>query len=291
MFKKIIILLIMLILFLTGCGKESTEIENNKQNENDTTKTSYTTVIALEETSEKITEKMKIEGMGEIEFIHSTTSSYETLLQGKIAKGDIIIIDDFQYVFMKKFNGEEYIDSDFFGFSVKALKQKATYTQMYDSLFNGIVIDADYCFYDNTLIESPPHMSSNIYSANHCFENCSNLKFDDIAMFLHIMPNLSETQYMFASCDGITKATMYQGNIVNTTGMFKNCKNLTSFETISDKVEIVDNMFENCINLNGNIFLGSGIKSYKDIFKNTQQEIVLMGNIQENILKEYNNVN
>lgn len=296
MYKKIIILLLIIVICMTGCtNKQPDEGNDNPSNnitqtENIDSNGDMIMAVSLDETEEKITETFTHESLGKITFIHSTTSSIESLNNGEIARGDVLIIGDFQYTFMKQYDGEKYVDWEHNGFTVKAIKEKETYEDMYDVLFNAQVISADYCFYNNKLLKTPPHLSSKVSSTNHCFDGCTNLVFDDIAMYLHTLTYLNTTQYMFANCDAITNADMYQGEIQDTTGMFFNCKNLTQFTTISDDVQTANNMFEGCINLTGEIFIGSNIKSYNDIFKDTVKNITLIGENSSIIAEKYTNV-
>lgn len=298
MTKKITILLVILMLLLSGCSKPNDNVINNEENNNQITNTednktgdiySDTAVIILDETEEKITEEFNIDGIGNIKFTHSTTSSKESLVNGKIAKGDVLCIGDFQYVFMKKFDGEKYVDYDVTGFSIKAISQKAKYDMCYTTLFRGIVFNADYCFYKNELLNSIPDLPSSIISAKHCFDGCKNLKTDDLGTYLHNISNLTDTDYMFANCENIIDVSLSEDVITNAIGMFYNCKNLTNFYAIPKSIKNANNMFENCPNLSGCIVFSSQPEKYTDIFKGTSKEIIVLG-INDEIFKEYDNI-
>lgn len=303
MFKKTTLLILVILLLgimVCGCSKN-----NNKDNENANTNQTQTeqsnesnelkpgdklAVSILKETEEKITEEFEEYGIGKIKFIHSTTSSITSLRNMQIAIGDILIVDDYQYVFMKKYNETGLQDYDFCGFSVKAIGDSKSFSQMYDVLFGAEVLNADYCFYNNKKIETLPKLSSKLLSANHCFDGCENLALNGEELALYELSDLIEADFMFANCLSIKNVGYLPKEITSANGMFLNCIKLESCTTIPEKLLTLNNMFENCTALTGTITFEGTPTEYKDIFKNTQKDIIIACLKEVLIMDEYKNI-
>ena len=303
MSKKTISLFLVFLLLTTllcACTNVNTPTEQNKPNESgnsnistDITESSPSDKVAvniLKETDEKITETFEEDGLGKITFIHSTTSSINSLRKMEIAIGDIIIVDDFQYVFMKKYNETTTEDYDTCGLSVKAINELETYKPIYSALFGIEVVNADYCFYNNKLLKKMPTLPSSILSAAHCFDGCENMGIENAEISLHEIEKLSYADYMFANCANISSIFSMPLELESANGMFINCIKLEQCATISGKLLNANNMFENCKLLTGTLAFESAPKEYKDIFKGTEKTIVIDGTIDEKMIENYDNV-
>lgn len=247
--KKIIsIFILILTIFgiLTGCNKDNSEestiptfapevLEDGQRYNQGTTKT-------YEEKTE----------YGDTCFIYGKTSSVEKIKEGMPEIGDIVIIDDYRYIYNVVLEDRSLpMVSDMNGWSVISKTYDRTTTEgLRKELFGIPVKSINYCYYASSDLTEIKDLPDTIETAVSTFEGCSKIK----------------------------KIEKLPPPLINAKRMFAYCEKLESFPVLPDNIKNIDEMFYCCISAKGEINIPNTVKSFNNVFKNTKKEIILTGN-------------